>query len=84
MKQSEILCCQCVYLRALNYFQNRYRPPSPHVKGSVADHRLKCTNCGSKVEIGIGFIYVCGDHALPGEVELHRQLCGTASRETSE
>jgi hypothetical protein len=84
MRQSQVLCGQCVYLRALNYFQNRYRSPESHVKSGVAGRVLTCTNCGDKIRIGIGFIYVCGDHALPGEADLHRQLCELPSIDATE
>lgn len=78
MKQSEILCYHCVYPHALNYCQTRRRPPS-YVRGTIAQHRLKCTHCGDSIEAGCGFVYVCGDRALPGEAELHQQLCDAIS-----
>ena len=83
MRQSQILCCQCVFLRALNYFQNRYHSPERHVKSGVAGHVLMCSNCGDKIRTGIGFIYVCGDQCLPGESELHCKLCGVVPEDTA-
>ena len=74
MRQTEILCCHCVHPHALNYCQTRRRPPS-YVHGMIADHRMQCTHCGETIEAGTGFVYVCGDRPIEGEIALHDQVC---------
>ena len=76
MRESALLCYACVGPEVLNFTPRERAAPPDHVKGAVAERERQCTQCGSPIPEGTGFVYVCGHHPVDGERALHDRLCG--------
>lgn len=63
MRKSEDLCYLCVYPYALDYRRSRAGPPS-YVRGTVAEHAMRCTRCGAGIPKGRGYVHIRGTEEL--------------------
>jgi hypothetical protein len=82
MRESEILCHQCVYPRVLNYLATRCGPPA-NVRGGLAEHTMRCSHCGGAIAKGSGFVHVRGEVPVPSEEEVHRTFDAVGSAASS-